>query len=601
MNDQPRTTHSQVDPVEFSETMQNIAVRSHKLVAQFLAKQSKKSPTTEFDPMGVGDAFFEFTTKLMSNPVVPLTAGLELWQSYLDLWQNTTSRMIGVPPEPVAVPEPDDHRFKDDAWSDNGVFDFIKQSYLLTSDWMQKTTDEVEGMDKDTDKKVQFYTHQFADALSPTNFIMTNPTVLLETLETRGDNLVKGLENLLEDLEAGGGKLKIKMSNPDDFQVGKDLAVSSGKVILRNDLMELIQFAPRTDKVIKTPLLIIPPWINKYYILDLREKNSFVKWATEQGHTVFIISWVNPNKKLATKTFEDYMQEGALTAINAVLTASGSKKVNTIGYCIGGTLLAATLAYMAAVRDDRVNSATYFASMVDFEKSGELSVFIDEKQVRALEKTMSERGYLDGSEMAATFNMMKANDLVWSFVVNNYLLGKEPFPFDLLFWNADSTRMPATMHSFYLRNMYMKNKLIKKGGITLAGEKLDLRQIHVPSYILATHEDHIAPWEATFAATNLYSGENKFILARSGHIAGVINPPAAKKYGYWTNESKAKTPGEWFAGATDHEGSWWPDWDSWIKHNSPKIKVAARHPGDGPLQAIDDAPGTYIFRKNDGD
>ncbi len=601
MNDQPRTIHSPVDPVEFSQTMQDIAVRSHKLIAKFMAKQMQSAPPSELDPMGVGQAFLEFTSKLMTNPAIPMTAGLELWHSYMDLWQNTAARMMGQDPDPVVVPEHDDRRFKDEAWTENGVFDFIKQSYLLTSEWMQKTADEVEGLDKQTDKKVQFYTRQFADALSPTNFIMTNPTVLRETLETGGDNLVKGLENLLNDLEAGDGSLKIRMSNSTDFQVGKDIATSPGKVVLRNDLMELIQFAPLTEKVIKTPLLIIPPWINKYYILDLRPKNSFVKWATEQGHTVFVISWVNPDKKLAKKTFGDYMLEGPLSAIPAVLEITESEKVNMVGYCIGGTLLASTLAYMAATHDNRVNTATYFASMVDFEKSGDLSVFIDEKQVESLEKTMSDRGFLEGSEMAATFNLMKANDLIWSFVVNNYLMGKDPFPFDLLYWNDDSTRMPAAMHSFYLRNMYMKNRLRKKGGITLAGKKLDLRKIQVPSYILATHEDHIAPWEATFDATHLYAGPTRFVLARSGHIAGIINPPAAQKYGYWTDGSSANTADEWFAGATQHEGSWWPDWDKWVKQTGPQPKVPARIPGDGPLPALCDAPGTYVFIKSDAE
>lgn len=598
MNDQPRTPHSYADPAEFAKIMGDIASRSQKLVTEFMAKQTADNEIPDPDPMNVADAFMDLTTNMMSNPASAIKSSFELWQDHLGLWQNTTNRMMGTETEPVATPANDDRRFKDEAWSDNGVFDFIKQSYLLTSEWMQSTTNSVEGMDEASAKKVAFFVRQFADAMSPTNFVMTNPEVLRETLDTGGANLINGLQNLLDDLEAGNGQLKIKMSDQDDFTIGKDIATSTGKVIFRNDLIELLQFDPRTDKVMKTPILIVPPWINKFYILDLREKNSFVKWASEQGHTVFVISWVNPNHKLAQKEFENYMLEGPLAAIDAVLEATGETKVNMIGYCIGGTLLAATLAYMAQTKDDRVASATYLTSLVDFEKAGDLKVFIDEKQVQSLEKKMNERGYLEGGEMATTFNMMKANDLIWSFVVNNYLMGKDPFPFDLLYWNADSTRMPAAMHSFYLRNMYMQNKLVEKGGITLAGKQLDLGIIKIPSYLVATREDHIAPWEAAYAGTQLYAGPTKFVLSGSGHIAGIINPPASDKYGYWTNEGSASSPTEWLEGATQHEGSWWQDWDKWIKKNSSKTKVAARLPGKGKLKAICDAPGTYVLMKS---
>ncbi len=597
MNDQPHTSHSYTDPEEFSKIVSDIAARSHKLVTEFLATQAMENKSKDIDPLNVGNAFLALTTQMMTNPSPAVEASLDLWQDYLGLWQNTANRMMGLETEPVATPDHDDRRFKDEAWSENNVFDFIKQSYLLTSNWMQSTVNNVQGLDDASAKKVQFITRQFADALSPSNFLMTNPEILKETMDTGGDNLINGLQNLLRDLEAGNGELKIKMSNQDDFVIGKDIATSKGAVVYRNELMELLQFAPLTDTVLRTPLLIVPPWINKYYILDLREKNSFIKWATEQGHTVFVISWVNPDANLAQKTFEDYMLEGPVAAIDAVGKATGDAKVNMVGYCIGGTLLAATLAYLQQVGDNRVNSATYFASLVDFEQAGDLKVFIDEKQVESLEKVMNERGFLEGGEMAATFNMMKSNDLIWSFVVNNYLMGKEPFPFDLLYWNADSTRMPAAMHSFYLRNMYMENKMIKKGGITLAGQELDLGKIKLPSYIVATREDHIAPWQATFAGTQIYSGPVKFVLSGSGHIAGIINPPASNKYGYWTNDKKSKTPDSWLAGATQHPGSWWLDWDQWLKKSSPKEKVAARVPGDGPLKTLCDAPGTYVLTK----
>lgn len=358
---------------------------------------------------------------------------------------------------------------------------------------------------------------------------MTNPTVLRETLDSKGENLIRGLENLLSDLEKGEGQLKISMTDAEAFEVGENIATSPGKVVFQTDLMQLIQYEPTTETVYKTPLVIVPPWINKYYILDLRPKNSFIKWAVDQGLTVFVVSWVNPDEKLAQKTFEDYMKEGTLAAIEAVLGITGEAQTNIIGYCLGGTLTASTLAYMAAKKDERVKSATFFTTMIDFEEAGELSVFIDEEQLKALEERMNDRGYLEGSEMATTFNMLRANDLIWSFVVNNYLMGKDPFPFDLLYWNSDSTRMPAAMHSFYLRNMYLENKLIEPNGITLCDTPIDLTRIEIPVCVLSTREDHIAPWKSTYAATQTYKGPVKFLLAASGHIAGVVNPPNPDK------------------------------------------------------------------------
>lgn len=590
-----------VDESQISETMADIAERSQRLVQEFLNKQAQpgsKSVGID-DPLNIGSAFLEMTTKMMTQPHKMVEANMNLWQDYMKLWQNAASRMMGQETTPIVEPARDDRRFKNEAW-ENDVFDFIKQSYLLTSNWMENTVSDIEGLDKKTKQKVEFFTKQYADALSPTNFVMTNPEVLQTTIESRGENLVNGLRNLLEDLERGDGKLSIKMTDTDAFEVGKNVATTPGKVVFRNDLMELIQYTPTTDKVAKTPLLICPPWINKFYILDLREKNSFIKWAVEQGNTVFVISWVNPDRKLAMKTFEDYMLEGPLAAIEAIKQATGEPEINAVGYCIGGTLLATTLAYMAAKKLKGVKSATFFTTMVDFEEAGDLGVFIDDTSLKNLEDKMNERGFLEGSEMANTFNMMKANDLVWSFVVNNYLLGKDPFPFDLLFWNSDSTRMPAAMHSFYLRNMYLDNKLVEPGGIEIDGVKLDLRKIKVPTYIISTREDHIAPWKPTYKATQLYTGEIRFILSASGHIAGVVNPPAAGKYCYWINDKIPADPDEWLAGAEQHEGSWWPDWDKWVKQHSPKELVDARQPGDGKLKALCDAPGTYVNMKAEG-
>ncbi len=583
---------------EFTASMVEIAERSQRLVNDWLTRHGKEIQAPDVDPLNVGEAFLEMTRHMMTNPQKMMESGLSLWQGYMDLWQSAALRMMGAEAEPVAEPSRDDRRFRDEAWSENQVFDFIKQSYLLTAKWLESTVDDVEGLDSKTQHKVNFYTKQFVNALSPTNFLMTNPEALRATVESKGENLVKGLNNLLEDLERGDGKLAIRMTDMEAFEIGKNVATSKGKVVYRNDLIELIQFDPQTDKVSQTPLLIVPPWINKFYILDLRPENSFIRWASEQGHTVFVISWVNPDAKLARKTYDDYMLEGPLAAMDAIEQATGEHAINIIGYCLGGTLTAATLAWMAAQKGkkwkDRVKSATFFTTMVDFAEAGDLSVFVDETQLANMEAKMNERGYLEGTEMSTTFNMLRANDLIWSFVVNNYLLGKDPFPFDLLFWNSDSTRMPAAMHAFYLRNMYLENKLATPGGISLAGTPIDLGRIDVPTYMISTREDHIAPWKATYAATQIYKGPIRFVLSASGHIAGVINPPAANKYCYWTNAQTPKDPDAWLAKATQHEGSWWPDWDAWAKKQSGKNTVPARIPGDGKLPALDDAPGTYV-------
>ena len=461
---------------------------------------------------------------------------------------------------------------------------------------MLRTVADVEGLDEEERHKASFFTKQFADALSPTNFLATNPQVLAATAESGGENLVKGLDNLLQDLERGHGRLAVSQTDMAAFEVGSNVATTPGKVVFQNKLFQLLQYTPTTPDVYARPLLITPPWINKFYILDLRSDNSFIKWAVDQGLTVFVISWVNPDRELADKSFEDYMTDGLLAAVDAVEAATGSSEVNAIGYCIGGTLLSSTLAYMTAKGDKRITSATVFASLVDFADVGDLSVFIDESQIRSIEESMAEKGYLEGHEMATTFNMLRSNDLIWSFVINNYMLGKEPFPFDLLYWNSDSTRMPAAMHSFYLRNMYQHNQLAQPGGVTLAGQAIDLRTIKTPYYILAAKEDHIAPWKSAFKATGLYAGKNKFVLSASGHIAGVINPPAAEKYCYWTNAKKSADADDWLNGATQHEGSWWPDWIKWVGKLSGD-KVPARQPGDGKLDVIEDAPGSYVKSK----
>ncbi len=583
------------DPVELSHNMAEIAERSQRLVADFLQRQHPSEPGTGMgigDPLNIGSAFFEMTARMMADPAKLVQAQISLWNDYLTLWQRTAQRFLGGEAEPIVEPPKGDRRFRDEAWTDNTLFDFIKQSYLLTARWMQSTVKDVEGLDDKTARKVDFYTRQFVDAMAPSNFLMTNPEVLKATLDSGGENLVKGLQNLLDDLERGKGRLAIKMTDMDAFRIGENIAVTPGKVVYQNDLLQLIQYQPTTEMVKRRPLLIIPPWINKFYILDLRPDNSFIRWAVGQGHTVFVASWVNPGEHLAQKTFEDYMIEGPLAALDAMEAATGEREANVIGYCLGGTLLAATLAYMTAKGDDRIKSATYLVTMVDFAEAGELSVFIDEEQLAALEERMKTTGYLEGRDMATTFNMLRANDLIWSFVVNNYLLGKDPFPFDLLYWNADSTRMPAAMHSFYLRNMYQENKLAEPGGISLAGVPIDLTTVKVPSFLLSTREDHIAPWKSTYAATKIYGGPVRFTLSASGHIAGVVNPPGSK-YGHWENSKTPTTPDKWLESATMVADSWWPSWEKWAaKFGGGSVK--ARIPGDGKLAVIEDAPGSYV-------
>ncbi|MBV8186904.1 MAG: class I poly(R)-hydroxyalkanoic acid synthase, partial [Alphaproteobacteria bacterium] len=527
-----------------SERMQvalkDIAERSQKLLQDFAERYRAEGPQP-VDPMHLTRTFMDFTAKMVANPDRLVQAQIELWQQYMKLWQATAQRMMGQAAEPLAEPAKGDKRFNDPAWKDEVVFDYLKQSYLMTARWVQSTLKRVEGVDEKTAQKVDFYTRQFIDAMSPSNFALTNPQVVKATVESKGENLLKGLQNLLTDLERGKGQLAIRQTDMEAFKVGENVATSPGKVVFQNELMQLLQYAPATAEVHQVPLLIVPPWINKFYILDLKPENSFIKWATEQGYTVFVISWVNPDERLSQLTFEDYIRLGPLAALDAIEQAIGERRVSAIGYCIGGTLMATALAYMAARHDDRIVACTFFTAQVDFSEPGELGVFIDEDQLARVEELMSRKGYLEGSEMATTFNMLRANDLIWSFVVNNYLMGKDPFPFDLLFWNADATRMPRAMHSYYLRNMYQSNLLVQPGGLTVDNVPIDLRKIAIPVYLQAGKEDHIAPAKSVYKATQLLSGPVRFMLAGSGHIAGVVNPPRNRKYQHWLNET-AKNP-----------------------------------------------------------
>ena len=579
------------ETAELAKVAQTVAERSSKILAEFAKKQTESLSSAMRDEMGIAKAFMDLYARMAADPALVANMSMNLWLDQMRLWQATWMRMLGVETPPVAEPAKGDWRFKDEEWSKNFLFDYIKQSYLIAARHINQAVAQVEGLSPESEKKVAFFTRQYVDALAPSNFLATNPQVLRETLASGGQNLVRGLNNLLADLEKGGGQLRISMTDEKAFQLGRNVATSPGKVVHQTELMQLIQYQPATSQVYRRPLVIIPPWINKYYILDLRAKNSFIKWAVEQGHTVFVVSWVNPDARLAQKGFDDYMRDGALAAFDAIEKATGERELNVIGYCLGGTLLGATLGYMAAKNDGRAKSATFFVSLLDFSQPGELGVFIDEQQVANLEKKMNERGYLEGSEMAGTFNLLRANDLVWSFVVNNYLMGKDPFPFDLLYWNADSTRMPARMHSYYLRNMYIKNLMGVPGGLELDGVKLDLSKVKVPSYFISTVEDHIAPWKTTYKGAKYLGGSVRFVLGGSGHIAGIVNPPAAKKYQYWTNDKLPETADEWHASAKQHDGSWWDDWQRWIDTLNGGDKVPARIPAN----ALEDAPGSYAM------
>jgi polyhydroxyalkanoate synthase len=550
---------------------------------------------SRLDPFGLGRLTWDFWSRMLRNPGEMMAQNIQLAADQTRLMQYALKKATGQPAEAVAEPQPGDKRFRDAAWSERLVFDLIKQAYLLASRYYLNLAGAAR-LDPKQQHKLEFLTRQFVDALSPANFAASNSEVLRATIDSKGANLVQGMKNLGRDLAAGKGRLKISMVDESQFEVGRNIATTPGKVVYENELMQLIQYQPSTEKVYQRPLVIFPAWINKYYILDLSPKNSFVKWAVGQGYTVFIVSWVNPDAELSRKTFEDYLNEGIFAALEAVEAATGERRCNAIGYCIGGTLLACALAQMGATGDDRIASATFFTSQVDFTEAGDLMVFVDEAQLDSLEGTMKKRGYLDASEMATTFNMLRANDLIWSFVINNYLLGRSPAAFDLLYWNNDATRMPVAMHSFYLRQMYLHNRLAEPGGITLNGVPIDLAEVGIPVFLQSSREDHIAPYHSVFKATRLFGGPVTFMLAGSGHIAGVINPPEAGKYYYYTNPNGAENVEDWIEAAEHHPGSWWPYWHQWLYRRSGR-KVPAREPGDGKLPVIEDAPGRYVTMK----
>ena len=585
------------NPEEFSRNMLKLMEEGSRVLSGLLERSNGNGPYSFSSEITEASKLFsEVAQHWLADPGKAGATQSALMRDYLQLAGATAQRMTGAGALPVVTPEAGDNRFNDPEWSRNPYFDFWKQAYLITTRWLEQVLDETEGLDERTRQRAEFYLKQLASALSPSNFPLTNPVVLRETLSSNGRNLLDGMANFMRDLDKSGDVLSISQTDVEAFEVGRNIATTPGKVIFQNDLVQLIQYAPTTDSVYATPLLIVPPWINKFYILDLGPQKSFIRYMVSQGFTVFVLSWVNPDERLKDKTFEEYMTEGLLAATDAAKRETGVEKVNVIGYCVGGTLLGTALAYLAARGEEPFASATFFAAQVDFTKAGDLMLFIDDTQLKALEEMMAERGFLDGSRMASVFNLLRPKDLIWPYIVNNYMLGKKPFPFDLLFWNQDSTRMTPANHKFYLREFYHDNKLAR-GQMSIGGVKLDLSKVKLPIYELCAKEDHIAPAKSVFIGSRLFGGRVTYVVAGSGHIAGVINPPGEKvKYQYWTNDKRAATLEAWFESAKEHPGSWWPHYADWLAKHSG-AKVAARSPG-AKLGAIEDAPGSYVKVKN---
>ncbi len=592
------------DLEEFTRNMLRLMEEGSKVMAGLAERSAgagSPAPGMSGEQQDAAKLMAEIAQQWMTDPNRLAEAQSELLRGYTELWGQTLSRMIGQSSaEPLVKPEPGDARFKDSEWNDNPYFDFWKQAYLMTSSWAASTLDKTQGLDERTRARAEFYLRQLSSMMSPSNFMATNPEVIRETLASNGRNLVAGMENLASDLAQSGSMLKISQTDTSAFEVGRNLATTPGKVVFQNDLLQLIQYAPSTPQVHEIPFVLVPPWINKFYILDLGPQKSFIKYIVDQGFTVFVVSWVNPDERLASKTFEDYMKEGILAATDAAKRECGTKKINILGYCIGGTLLGTALAYLAGRGEDPYNSATFLVAQVDFAKAGDLKLFIDDEQLKKLEVMMAEKGYLEGSRMATVFNMLRPRDLIWPYVVNNYLLGKKPFPFDLLFWNQDSTRMPAANHNYYLREFYHENKLAL-GRMQIGGVKLDLGKIRIPVFHLATREDHISPPKSVFTGAKMFGGPVDFVLAGSGHIAGVVSAPGKTKYPYWRNAKPLSHPDNvtlesWIANAEEVKDSWWPMWTQWLaSHSGGKIK--ARKPG-AKLGTIEDAPGSYVRTKS---
>ena len=588
---------SQAEWEEWSAQLQEMGQQYQALMQDLLARMA---PDAAADTIhnDMREAFQAGAESLMRNPQLLWQTQARLAQDQWKLWQNAIQSASGAPVEPLAAPQRGDRRFNDEAWSKDPYYQSILQQYLLFSRMVEELIERLEGLPEQQKRNLAFYARQMVNAMAPTNFISTNPEVMRRTMETRGQNLVDGLARLRQDLANSADGLNVSMTDRSAFEVGENIAVTPGHVVFENELIQLIQYTPTTETVFKTPLLVVPPWINKYYILDLRQDNSMVKWLVEQGHTVFLISWRNPGPEQRDLTWADYMQMGPITAMEAIEQACGEKSVNLLSYCVGGTLTASTVAYLTSTRRGRkVRSVTYMATLQDFRDPGEISVVLSEPILAGIEARLEKDGYLDGRSMAYTFNLLRENDLFWSFYVSNYLKGENPAPFDLLYWNTDGTNLPAATHGWYLRNMYLENRLVQPGGIELDGVKIDLRKISTPSYFISTRDDHIAKWNSTYYGALLPKGPTTFVLGGSGHIAGIVNPPHKNKYGYWTNSELPDSHEEWLAGAEAQEGSWWPHWQQWMIEGGyvdPEKTVPARQPGEGELPLLEEAPGRYV-------
>lgn len=600
-NQKEEPTLKAADPLGVAKEFLNLGEQIQKSMQSYTTPENLlKSNTQPFaNPFRVAEAFTLAAKRLSEDPSPAFKATEHYITGYADLWEKTLKNLSGQGVEGNENLEtaPSDRRFRDPTWDKYATFNFLKQSYLLWDHWVKEVSNNIQGLDPTTSHKVAFYARQITDAFSPGNYLWSNPRAIKRMIETGGLSLMKGLENFLKDIEKGGGELSISMVEREAFQVGKNISVTPGKVVYQNDLIQLIQYSPTTKNVFRTPLLLIPPCINKFYIYDLREDNSFVRWILDRGHTVFMVSWVNPDEKLSHKTFEDYVIEGLNAAIKVIQEITREDKVNAVGFCIGGNFLAALEGYYANRGENKnpLMSTTYLATLFDFEKAGDLKIFIDEERLEELETQMRKKGYFDGRILAQTFNLLRANDLIWSFVINNYLMGEDPMAFDLLYWNSDSTNLPATMYGYYLRNMFLNNNLVKPGGIKIKDVKVDLRNVKTPSFILNTRDDHIAPWPCGFAGKQVFSGPTKFVLGGSGHIAGIFNSPKANKYCYWTGDKPAKTAEDWFTKATEHAGSWWKEWSTWLEPFGQE-KVPGRKPGSKKHPPLEDAPGSYVLQ-----
>ncbi len=594
MNETPSDKQAQAkNPELLADNLAKAFGIYQKIVELHVEAQGRDPHPWHSDPLNTQPAMTELARVFMEHPDQIGKSMMSYWDKQTALWIRANQKMMNTPPTQELPDLPKaSKRFSHPAWSENPVYDYIKNSYLLASDWLEKTVDSLGDMDPRERKKVAFLTRNYVEAMNPANFAALNPEVLETTDAEHGANLVRGLEMMLKDMERGKGQLLVRHTDMDAFAVGENMAVTKGSVIWENDILQLIQYSPTTEKVNETPLLVIPPWINKFYILDLNEKKSMMRWLVEQGHTVFILSWVNPDERHGDQTWESYMTDGASAAIDKVLEETGAKKLNLASYCIGGTLVGTLMAKLGKEAGKRIASTTFFTSQLEFSDAGELQVFVDEETIKLVDEQM-EKGYLPAQSMASAFNSLRAGDLIWSYIVSNYMLGKEPFPFDLLYWNSDSTSMPARVHHFYLEQFY-NNNAFTRGLLEIGGERVNIADISGPVYHVATVEDHIAPAASVYRGARLMENAAvRFILAGSGHIAGVVNPPAAQKYQYWTNpELIAEELEDWKEAATEIAGSWWHDWDDWLKSFSKK-QVNAREPG-AKLGVVEPAPGRYV-------